>query len=397
MNNSENTLNSVDEFEEEERTATALELFLDLAFVFAISQVTGFIAADLTVENVLKGVLLAWLVWWLWTAFTWTGAAIDFQENALHRVFILCMVPAILIMAVALPNSFDESAVWFAVSFFVVQVWITLIQGFDAWKDKGTRLAWLSYGPLALVAPFVLIIGSLFDGDVRLSLWILVAVINILAALFGGKTSENAWKLNSSHFTERHSLFMIIILGEVIVAIGIKASSLSEKTGITFNLALAAAVSISVACMYWWSYFAYIPKVIENKLRTASPEMKGKYARDICSFGLFPLVVSVIFFAVVAKHLLEYPLETFENNDLILLGISGVGFMGGILMNQWRIAKYVSKERIIALLALVLTAFLGQFIDAWLTVFIFSTIIGVVSILIWFNFKKTEIYKQIWN
>ena len=103
--------NETEQTEEKDRQATVLELFLDLAFVFSIAQITTFIAGNETNTGILKGVLLAWLVWWLW---------------------------------------------------------ITTLQGLDAWKTLETRKAWLSYGPPALLAPVVLMAGSLVDGNARI-------------------------------------------------------------------------------------------------------------------------------------------------------------------------------------------------------------------------------------
>jgi low temperature requirement protein LtrA len=329
-------------------------------------------------------------------------AAVDFQNSTKHRVFVLTMIPAIVLMAIMLPNAFTDQALWFAVSYLVVQVWITVLQGLDAWKTQATRKTWLSYGPIALIAPVVLVIGSLFEGNTRIIIWIGAVVINIVAALSAAKGSKEKnsgriWSINASHFTERHSLFLIIVLGEIIVAIGLKSNALSEKYGMSFELAGSAALAISVACMYWWSYFAYIPKVTEHKLKTAEPHLKGRYARDIFSFGLFLLVVSIIFFAVVGKHFLEHPADPLVTNDLVLLGISGCGFLGAVMFSQFYIARHFSIERSIGIIALATICFSGQFIPAWVTILLFSLTLLIVAYVIWGNFKKTEIYKEIWD
>ena len=86
------------------RHATNLELFLDLVFVFAVTQIAAFLAADLSLAGFARGLLLAWLVWWLWSQFTWLGTAIDLGGRSAAQLMVLVAVPPTLLMAVALPK-----------------------------------------------------------------------------------------------------------------------------------------------------------------------------------------------------------------------------------------------------------------------------------------------------
>ena len=101
------------------RHATNLELFLDLVFVFAVTQVASFVAHDPTLAGVAKGLLLAWLAWWQWTAFTWAGTAVDLEGDAMKRVMVLCMIPAVLAMAITLPQALTTQGLWFAGAYLV--------------------------------------------------------------------------------------------------------------------------------------------------------------------------------------------------------------------------------------------------------------------------------------
>ena len=225
-------------------------------------------------------------------------------------------------------------------------------------------------------------------------------MINIGSAFLGAKGPKDPkqhrqWTINSAHFTERHSLFMIIVLGEVVVAIGAKATGVVEKTGLSFELAFGVVLATSIACMYWWSYFSYIPKVLEHALKTSPPHLKGKSARDLFSFGLFPIVIALIFYAVVAKHFIVHPFEKLSLKDLILLAISGAGFYTAILANQYRLVKYISKERLTGLLAILAICFVGQYVDGWITISLFSVTLCIVSIVLWRAFMNSEINKEI--
>ena len=112
-----------------ERHATNLELFLDLVFVFAVTQLAVLIEGHLTVPGVLRGVLLAFLVWWQWSQFTWAGAAMDLQAHTVSRLLVLCMVPVTLLMTVAIPDAFDRSGPWFGWAYFGVQVLVISMMG----------------------------------------------------------------------------------------------------------------------------------------------------------------------------------------------------------------------------------------------------------------------------
>src|SRR5215210_3961432 len=92
------------------RHATNLELFLDLVFVFAVTQIASLVRHDLTLAGTGHGVLIAWLVWWQWSQFTWAGSATDLQNRTSTRILVLCTIPATLTMAVSVPNVFHGSA-----------------------------------------------------------------------------------------------------------------------------------------------------------------------------------------------------------------------------------------------------------------------------------------------
>ena len=130
--------------EETQRHATNLELFLDLVFVFAVTQIASLVSHDLTLTGAARGLLIAWLVWWQWSQFTWAGSAADLQQRPATRVLVLCTIPATLTMAVSIPNCFHESghggsapqdsAMWFGVAYMAVQLLVLAMQGTEAWR-----------------------------------------------------------------------------------------------------------------------------------------------------------------------------------------------------------------------------------------------------------------------
>jgi low temperature requirement protein LtrA len=326
-----------------ERHANNLELFLDLVFVFAITQIASTIAADTTVRGVAQGLLLAWLVWWHWSQFTWAGAAIDLQANASTRLLVLCMMPFALLMTVSIPEAYGENGIWFAATYIGILVVVLLIQASVSLGNAATRESWIRYASVAALAPVIVLVGAFFDGAARPLIWSGAVVVALVGALRAGTAGE--WHIDPVHFAERHALFIIISLGEVLVSVGATAAS---KHLSAIRVA-AVLVSVVVACVLWWTYFAFIPTVTERSLRTATPRQRGALARDVFTFGHFPLVVGLILYALVAKHIVQFPAGKLKVDDRWMLAGSVVAFVGGLLANQWRVVRRLAPERVVAI------------------------------------------------
>lgn len=381
---------TADGFDAGSRHATNLELFLDLVFVFAVTQVTSFVAHDLTVAGVSKGLLLAWLAWWQWTAFTWAGTAVDLEGDATKRVMVLCMIPAALVMAITLPAALTTQGLWFAGAYWLVQVWVLALQGIDAVKEAETRSAFLAYAPAAAVAPTLLLVGAFLSGSARLGVWIGAAGLFVVSALLGGRSNAE-WSIDPVHFAERHSLFVIISLGEVLVAIGANAAAIADGPGLD-GLSLAAIiVAVAVACVLWCSYFAYVPRVVEHSLVHPGEGGRGRVARDLFSFGHFPIVCGLIANAVVAKHLVQHPEGHLAVADRLMLLGSVALFVGGLMNLQWQSARSVSWVRWTTVVAAGLLAAVGGLVPGVVAVAIDALILGVMATLSWRRFQRTEI------
>ena len=377
------------------RHASNLELFLDLVFVFSVTQVTGFIAADLSVGGVGRGALLGFLVWWQWTAFTWAGTAIDLQSHARERVIVLCMVPAMLVMAVSVPEALNDQGMWFAVSYLVVQLLVLMLQGVEAWGLPHTRTSFLRYAPLAAIAPTLLLIGAFFNGDTRVWVWITVAVGMIGSALLATDARGGEWVIDPTHFAERHALFMIITLGEVLVAIGATSAAVSSERGLD-AATLGAIVSASaVACVLWWAYFGFIPAVIEMKLDTTPSAERGVVARDVGSFGHFPLVFGLILYAVLAKHLIKHPEGHLTVPDRWLMVGAMVAFIGGQLAIQFRLVRALAPERLIVLVTVGALAVGASVMPGTLVVGLLAVVLGFMSVISARRFRSSELAQSI--
>lgn len=370
-----------------ERRATNLELFLDLVFVFTVTQVTSFIAHDLTWAGLGKGLLLAWLAWWQWTAFTWAGSAVDLEANSRARIMVLCMVPAVLVMAITAPQSFTTQPIWFAGAYLLVQLWVLAIQWADARRDPERISTFFRYAPFAASAPAVLFAGAFLSPPVRIIVWTIAAMMLVISALLGGRRTAR-WAVEPTHFSERHALFVIITLGEVLVAIGANGASRSAGPGLDVRTVAAIVVAVSVACGIWWTYFALVPRVFETALER-SVQSRGQMARNVGSFGHFPLICAIVGYAIVAEHVVTDPGRPLGVAMQVALGEIGVLMYGSLLWIQWTVMRRLSPEKMLAIPAFVLIALASGVVPSIASVGAISVVIGAVATISWHRFQRS--------
>jgi low temperature requirement protein LtrA len=350
---------------EDGRRATNLELFLDLVFVFGVAQVSVAFGEHLTWPAFGKGVILLWLLWWLWSQFAWLGTAIDLQGRTGSIVAILIAVAPALVVAAAIPEAFGARGAQFAVGYLLVQSWSLGIQGLALWPDPVTRRAWFNYAPLASLVPVLVVVGGFAGHGARPAIWLVASFVNAVSAVLGGRTRGGGhWHIDPAHFAERHSLFVIIVLGEVLVAIGVAVTTVD----LTATIGLGFLAAVLVAGAMWWSYFGFVAEATEQALRRTAVEARATLARDAFTFGHFPLVLGITLYADVARHVVPRPGEVMGAADRVAL-LGGLALLaGGFVVLRWRLERVITRPRIVALLVLVVVAMgVGPHVPGWTT------------------------------
>ena len=364
----------------DERHANNLELFLDLVFVFAVTQITGVVAHDHSWVGLGRAALVAWLVWWQWSQFTWAGAAVDLQRDPITRLLVLSAIPATLVMVVAIPHAFGSSGRWFGVAYLAVQLLVLAMQGSEALRHAQFRGSFVRYASLAAIAPVAVIIGGFLDGEARVGAWIIAAVLDVLGGLLGAR---GEWRINAVHFAERHALFVIIALGEVLVGAGLTAS----KLGLDGHVVLGLAVATSGACVIWWTYFAFIPHVAEHALRHhAGP--RGVLARDLFTFGHFPIVAGLIAYAVAVEHVVHHPTATLPATERALLACAIGLLMAAYLHIQLRLRRGFALERGVLVVVVATWCALTRTVPAWIVVGVVIGLLGLTQAITWRRFRQ---------
>ena len=288
---------------EDEQKVSPLELFFDLVFVFAITQVTQFIADDPTWEGVLRGMLVLALIWWAWAAYAWLTNTLDTEEGR-TRIVVFAAMAAMFVAALAIPEAFDDHALVFAGAYFVVRAAHILLYGFAA-NDVGVRAAVWRLAPPSFTASALLFGAAALDGAPQGALWAVAIAIDFVGPVLAGM---EGWTLSPGHFHERHGLIIIIAFGESIVAVGAGAD-----VGLDAGVIAVAVLGIAIAAALWWAYFDVVALVAERHLKEKRGVAQMTMARDSYSYIHLVLITGIVLLALGAKKAIAHvdePLET---------------------------------------------------------------------------------------
>jgi low temperature requirement protein LtrA len=297
------------------QAVTFVELFFDLVFVFAVTQLTAVTAHDLTPSGILRSVLLGWLIWWAWTQFTWTLNPADTTHPTV-RVVTLAATAVALVMSASVQHAFTEDALWFALPYIVVRV---LGMGLQiqvemerVGESHGGVIRWVSFSLIGLI---LVLVGAVADPSLRPWIWLLAIVADVVAAALAGRNA--VWDMDASHLSERHGLFVIIAIGESLIIAGTAVANVER----TVPLEAAAGAAIVVAALLWWTYFGWLKEALEHAFAAVPPERNGPVARDAFSLAHFPLIAGIVGFAVALEEIGAHPDEPASPAVLASLGI----------------------------------------------------------------------------
>ncbi len=272
-------------------------------------------------------------IWWAWAAYAWLTNEVDSRRWAVRLAIFGAMI-AMLIASLAVPGAFEGDAMLFALAYLGVRLMhIGLFAA--ATEHVDVRQAARALAVTATLAPMLLIVGALLDETAQTVLWIVVLVIDFAG---GGLRGIGGWRLSPGHFAERHSLIVIIALGESIVAIGVGAEGIELGAGEL----LAAALGMVIAAALWWTYFDDALERIEARLHALPSGLpRNTAARDAFSFLHLPLVAGIVLLALGVK-------KTLEHVDDPLKLIAAVGLCGGVAL--YLIADVAFRRRLLGTL-----------------------------------------------
>jgi low temperature requirement protein LtrA len=292
----------------EDHSVTTLELFFDLVFVFAITQVTAFMAEDIGLRGLLRGLVMLLLLWWAWCSYAWLGNQAR-ADAGIVRAAMLVAMAALFLVALAIPEAWGDAAgglkapVLLAVCLSIVRLGHLTVYWVAAGADAALRRQLLRTAVPVGTAAVLLVTGAVIGGPVQTALWALALVVD-----YGGIYAAGTdWRLPApAHFAERHGLIMLIALGESLIAVGVGVTDLP----LTVPIALAAVLGLTVSVALWWEYFDVVAPVAERVLIRTPAEQRARLARDSYTYLHFPMIAGIIYLALGLKKVSEYVGDT---------------------------------------------------------------------------------------
>jgi low temperature requirement protein LtrA len=292
----------------ESHGVTTLELFFDLVFVFAITQITAFMAEDIGWRSALRGLVLLALLWFAWSSYAWLGNQAHADEGVVRAAVILAMA-ALFLVALAIPEAWGDQGggmsapVVLASAMAVVRLLHLAVYAVAATGDAGLRRQLRRAAVPVGAAVVLLVAGAVLGGVAQTALWALALVVDYT----GVYASGTEWRLPSArHFAERYGLIVIIALGESIIAVGVAVTDLP----LTVPIAVAALLGLTVSVALWWAYFDVVAPVAERVLANRSGTDRVRLARDSYTYLHFPMIAGVIYLALGIKKVAQYVGDT---------------------------------------------------------------------------------------
>jgi low temperature requirement protein LtrA len=286
---------------------TYVELFFDLVFVFAVTQISHTLLAHFTPLGVLQVTLLFLAVWWVWVYTSWITNWLD-PEKTPVRLLLFAMMLGGLVLSTTIPAAFDGRGLWFAIAYAAMQVgktvflWVSTPRTRRAARLNAIRITtWLSVSAVFWIA------GGLAHGEARLVLWAIAIVIEYVSPAvrfwipFHGASSVADWAIEGGHMAERCALFVIIALGESIVVTG---ATFAELAWTAENLAAFVSVLVGSIAM-WWIYFHIGAEAGSEQISKSSEP--GRLARLAYTYLHMPIIAGIIVSAVADELVLKHP------------------------------------------------------------------------------------------
>ena len=277
----------------DEHQVTPLELFFDLVFVFAITQVTIMLADDPTWGGVFRGMLVLAALWWAWSVYAWLTSAMDVDEGGV-RLAMLASMAAMFGVALAVPGAFGDDAVLFGVAYLVVRLLHLVLSDTVVRDDPDRRGALLRFAPTAIVGASLLVVAGFLEGNERIAVWLVALVIDYLGPVVIGP--GQGWRVAPEHFAERHALIILIALGESLIAIGLGAGFELDS-----GVIVAATLGIIVVSALWWLYFDVAAIFGRRRLMQAVGLELHRLALHAYSYLHLPMIAGIVLFALGLK------------------------------------------------------------------------------------------------
>jgi low temperature requirement protein LtrA len=366
---------------ETEHRVTQLELFFDLVFVFAITQITSMLADDTSWRGLLRGLLVLGAVWWAWEGFAWLTNSLDAEADQVRLVTFAAM-GAMLLVALATPGAFDDDAWLFGGAYLAFRL-LHLALYVSGAKDPDVRRAVERLAPSALLASGLILAAAAFDGAAQGALWCAALAVDYGWLVGAGVAG---WRVHAGHFAERHGLIVIIALGESIVAIGVGA----EGIGLDVAVVAGALLGVVITTGLWWAYFDVVAPVAARRLSAADRETQTRIARDSYTLLHLPMIAGIVLLALGLK-------KTLGHVDAPLADVPAAALCGGAALYLLALVAFrlrnigsLNRQRLVAAVVLLALVPVATTVDALVAVALVAAVLATLTAFEALRFREAR-------
>ena len=295
---------------------STLELFFDLVFVFAITQLTGILSHDVTAADGVRVLLVFGALWWMYGGYVWLSNART-PVRTPERLLMLLGMAGYLVVGLAIPHAFGRDGVAFGLGY------LTLV-GVHTWLYQRVNRNIARVVPFNVAAALLIIGAGVVRGWAAYVLWAAALAAEQVSPLFA--RVRGRFDIAPSHFVERHGALVIVVFGESVVDIGLGA----EGRPVTVSLALSAVLGLALAAALWWAYFGVgDDERAEEAMLGAEPEARPALALAAYFWAYIPILLGVVALASGVKQAIVNPGSTLPAGPCLAMGC-GVGlFLAG--------------------------------------------------------------------
>jgi low temperature requirement protein LtrA len=360
---------------------TTLELFFDLAYVFAFTQLSRLMAQQHDALGIVQALVILALLWWAWTSYGWL-TNLAHADQGVVRVAMIVGMTSMFIAGVVVLEAYDDlpgglsGPLVFVGAYLVARVTHAIVFVWLA-EPELRRRTLLTVTLSMLPSGALLLAGALLGAPWQL--WFTITAVAIEPFVSYRTSVGVAWPVRSAaHFTERHGLIVILALGESILGIGTGAATEPISIGILLGVVLSMLICIAL----WWAYFTRLAGDAELALTSLPARDRGRAATDAYTYLHLSLVGGIVLAAVG----LEVAMARIESTDG--LGLFGaVALSGGVacylagtacferrLLGTWNVVRLITAALLLLLtpvtgmlwpllsLAAVVVALVGMFV-----------------------------------
>ncbi|WP_341955174.1 low temperature requirement protein A [Microbacterium sp. LWH13-1.2] len=345
---------------------TYVELFFDLLFVLALTQLSAYLYENQTPLGAFEGAIMVCALWWAWVSTTWVTNWLDPVKLPV-RGAVIALAFVALVMSVSIAEAFGDRAWAFAIAYVVLQVgrtafivWAAARHDRHVARDFSRILCWTVAGGA------LWIVGALLPLEWQLPLWAAALALELLGTVLGfpvpgwGKVQLRSWDLSGPHIAERTSLFVLIALGEGLLVTGF---AFVDKESSAASIAAMSTAFVTAAAA-WWIYFDHGERVGAEAIEAS--EEPARLARTAYTWVHLPIIAGIVLMSVGDKETLALPDQRSLAVTVVVVGapilfLTGTALFRRVLEGRWVRAQLVG---LVALVLLAGVGFVGFVINA---------------------------------